>query len=66
LGSLPIIKERLKEDNKNFHALRGFFKATINYPRQTRKLKGVTTSAINLLVYFGYLNEATKILVFLG
>jgi len=29
----------LKEGNKGFHTLRGFFKAIINYPRQTRKLK---------------------------
>jgi hypothetical protein len=30
----------LKEDNKSFYALRGFFKVTINYPRQIMKLKG--------------------------
>jgi hypothetical protein len=39
-GSFLILQGRLKEGNKGFHALRGFIKVTINYPRHTRKLKG--------------------------
>jgi hypothetical protein len=39
-GVFLILQGRLKEGNKGFHVLRAFFKATINYPRQTRKLKG--------------------------
>jgi hypothetical protein len=41
LGSFLILQRRLKEGNNGFHVLRGFFKATFNYPRQTRKLKGM-------------------------
>jgi hypothetical protein len=37
-GSFLILQQRLKEGKKG--ALRGFFKATINYPIQTKKLKG--------------------------
>jgi len=35
----PNPTRKLKEGNKGFYILREFFKAVINYPRQTRKLK---------------------------
>jgi len=37
-GSFLILQQRLKEGKKG--ALRGFFKVTINYPIQTKTLKG--------------------------
>jgi hypothetical protein len=40
LESFLILQGRLNEGNKSFHILRGFFKATINYPGKTKKLKG--------------------------
>jgi hypothetical protein len=46
------VKGKLKEGNKSFHVLRGLFKTTINYPRQTRKLKGRLTSTINFLAFW--------------
>ena len=39
-GSFLILHGRLKKGNNGFYVLREFFKVTINYLRQTRKLKG--------------------------
>ena len=51
---------KVKEGNKGFHILRGFFKATTNYRRQKNNIKEEAISTINFTSLFWISKDGNK------